>query len=374
MRLTTAPASSSALLAALLLATGLLMAGCDLIKPGDDEGGAEADVTVMTRNLYLGADLFVLLEAQNTQELIARAGQLYNTVLATDFPTRAGALAAEIEAAGPALIGLQEVSLYRVQAPSDFLQNPGLNADSVAFDFLAILQDSLAARGLSYDVAASVENADVELPAATDPGDPGALIDVRLTDRDVILARSDVRTEGAVTATYDAVLPLPVAGGLTIPFVRGYAQIEAEVGGASFVFANTHLEVGSSPEAAAVQEAQAQALIDALAEEGGPVVLVGDFNSAADGSSTGSYALLTDTYADAFAQAGAGTGFTCCHQPDLQNETPFTAGEERIDLVLYRGAADALSAEVVGEEPGDRAGGLWPSDHAGVVAQLRIGD
>jgi hypothetical protein len=33
-----------------------------------------------------------------------------------------------------------------------------------------------------------------------------------------------------------------------------------------------------------------------------------------------------------------------------------------------------VSAEVVGDDPADRTtGGLWPSDHAGVVATLRIG-
>jgi hypothetical protein len=31
------------------------------------------------------------------------------------------------------------------------------------------------------------------------------------------------------------------------------------------------------------------------------------------------------------------------------------------------------SARVVGDQPGDRTpGGLWPSDHAGLVATLRI--
>ncbi len=365
------PIRRPVLLLAALVAFGL--AACDEGAPLVD-AQEEVEVTVMTRNLYLGADLFVLLEAQNPEELVARAGQLYNTVLATDFPTRAGALADEIEAADPALIGLQEVSLYRVQAPSDFQQNPGPNAETVTFDFLAIFQDSLEARGLSYDVAATIENADVELPAAIRAD---SIIDVRLTDRDVILARSgSVDTDAAVTANYDAVLPVPVAGGQTISFVRGYAWVEAEIEGVSFVFANTHLEVGGGPDApaTAVQEAQAQALLDTLAGEGGPVVLVGDFNSAADGSTTGSYELLTGPYTDAYAQAGAGEGITCCHQPDLQNDTPFTEEEERIDLVLYRGDVSVLSTDVVGDEPGDRVGALWPSDHAGVVATLRISE
>jgi hypothetical protein len=39
--------------------------------------------------------------------------------------------------------------------------------------------------------------------------------------------------------------------------------------------------------------------------------------------------------------------------------------------VLFRGALDALDADVVGEELSDRTpSGLWSSDHAGVVAAL----
>jgi hypothetical protein len=34
---------------------------------------------------------------------------------------------------------------------------------------------------------------------------------------------------------------------------------------------------------------------------------------------------------------------------------------------------EAVAAEVLGEEPEDRtAAGLWPSDHAGVVATLHL--
>ena len=52
---------------------------------------------------------------------------------------------------------------------------------------------------------------------------------------------------------------------------------------------------------------------------------------------------------------------------------PVSLLTERIDFVLFRGDFAVHSVEVVGDEPVDRTpSGLWPSDHAGVVAQLEV--
>jgi hypothetical protein len=65
------------------------------------------------------------------------------------------------------------------------------------------------------------------------------------------------------------------------------------------------------------------------------------------------------------------TGDTCCQDADLLNDASDLTS--RIDLILYDGAVEPLMGEVVGDEPADRIdSGLWPSDHAGVVATLRI--
>lgn len=363
------------LAAALCLTATLTFVGCD----SDDPSGASADVKVMSYNLYLGADIFDLVTAPADQLPLVVA-QLFGDVQATDFPARAGAIAAIIEAENPALIGLQEVSLYRTQTPSDFdFADPAANApnaSTVALDFLDILQDSLDARGLDYNVAATTTNADVEVPSTTDGV---AFTDIRLTDRDVILARGDVSTSNAVAETFDTFAPVPV-GPLTIPFLRGYNRVTATVDDVTFTFANAHLEVddGNPQGAALAQLGQANELVTALGSAPTPVVLVGDFNSAADGSGTQisappftgtTYDLLTTFYADAFVDAGI-EGNTCCQDADLANTTADLTS--RIDLVLYRGDVEALSAEVVGDERVDLGGPQWPSDHAGVVATLRI--
>jgi hypothetical protein len=42
-------------------------------------------------------------------------------------------------------------------------------------------------------------------------------------------------------------------------------------------------------------------------------------------------------------------------------------------LILYRGGFSVRDIKLVGEKPSDRTpSGLWPSDHAGVVASLRL--
>ena len=53
---------------------------------------------------------------------------------------------------------------------------------------------------------------------------------------------------------------------------------------------------------------------------------------------------------------------------------PFTSVlQDRIDFVMYRGPFTTLSAETVGDNPAQKTqSGLWPSDHAGVIARLRL--
>lgn len=358
---------SRAFLALALLTTALALPACDTDEP--DAPGAP-EVTVMSYNVYLGFNIFTLLEADDLIDALTLAGESYRALLRTDFPARAGVLADQIERTDPALVGLQEVSLYRTQQGSDFLQNQAVNADSVFLDFLAILRDSLSARGLQYRTAAAVENADVELPVDVGTTAGGTRIqDVRLTDRDVILARSGVQTSAVETGNYEAAASFNVGGAVGVDLVRGYAKVRTSVNGATFTFVNSHVE-GLMP----AHEAQINELETILDGYAGPVVLTGDLNTPADGSGPPGYAILVENgaYTDADAEARAGDAEpTCCVNETLRGDS---FSEKRIDFVLYRGeGVEAVSAEVVGDEPSDKTpSGLWPSDHAGVAATLRF--
>jgi len=65
-------------------------------------------------------------------------------------------------------------------------------------------------------------------------------------------------------------------------------------------------------------------------------------------------------------------GFTA-GQTELLDNVPSKL-DHRVDYVLYQPrGVEAVAAEVIGEELEDRtAAGLWPSDHAGVVATLHL--
>lgn len=324
------------------------------------------DADVMTYNLYLGGDLTPILTAQTFPEAVAAATGLYLQVVATDFHARAASIADEVERTSPSLIGLQEVSLWQTDTPAD---GPATPATEVAFDFLQILLDALDDRGLDYTPVSVVKNFDGEAPTALG-------FDLRLTDRDVILARTDLRKSQlklsnpqAETFESNLVFPSPVLGPIEI--LRGWNSVDVKVRGKKFRFINTHLEAFSP----AAQVAQAQELLAGPADTRRPVVMAGDFNSASDGSTTPTYGILLGAgFTDAWSESHPGDpGFTCCQAANLDNAT--SQLDERIDLLLFRGGRfRAEGAEVVGEEQADRTpSGLWPSDHAGVFAKLGFG-
>jgi endonuclease/exonuclease/phosphatase family metal-dependent hydrolase len=154
-----------------------------------------------------------------------------------------------------------------------------------------------------------------------------------------------------------------------VSFKRGWATIEGSLEGRPFHFANTHLETEDFPD---VQEAQAAEFLAGPAFGPGADIATGDFNSAADGSTTTSYAQLTKKFKDAWRVNKGVPGLTCCQNETLTNPTSQLGS--RIDLILTRNGAKALSASVIGATPFQASPPLWPSDHAGVVATVRLGD
>ena len=340
---------------------------------------AARDVTVMTRNLYVGADISPVaaaLASGSPSAIINATSTIWAGVLSTSFPERAEALAEEIVHAQPLLIGLQEVALFRTGAPDSFFGNP-TQADHVEFDYLAILLAELDERGLHYAPVAVTQNLDAE---STGFVAPGVLRDIRLTDRDVILARSDLpaselKLSNVRTANFATNLSIPIGDtGEFFTNLHGWGAVDARVRGKAFRFINTHLEVESAnPFVNAIQVAQANELLAGPASTSLPVILVGDFNSRADGTGTATYSrLLGAGFGDVWSTTHPNElGNTFGHDADLRNTTVnFT---RRLDLVLYRGDLRALGADVVGDELGDRTpSGLWPSDHGGVAATLGI--
>ena len=350
------------------LATLLVPAGA---AQGADGGPA---LTVMTRNLYLGSGLDALVTAPDQGAFVAAVGQTWANVVATDFPARAEALAAEVRATRPDVIGLQEVSLWREQPVGDIvLGETDPNAEDVVYDFLAILQAELGERGQSYVAVSTSVNADVEAPRANALS-PTQTTDVRLTDRDVILVRAPLARKfgNPQDGHYDMQLSLPTAAG-PVTFTRGWASIDYRHDARRTVrIFDTHLEVGAPLPAALAQQAQGLEFLDLVAQSPFPVVALGDFNSAADGSTTPTYGLLTGALTDAWTTARPGDpGLTCCQSELLDDPVP--AATSRIDLILTTGAWPADRAARTGTTPFRACPApLWASDHYGVVTRLQL--
>src|SRR4051812_16788977 len=96
--------------AALLATCAVLPLAVPATSPA---ASSSRDVKVMTRNLYLGADLIPLATQPSREAFEQAAAQRFQTVLNNDFATRAKALAAEIARHKPDLIGLQEAAVWR---------------------------------------------------------------------------------------------------------------------------------------------------------------------------------------------------------------------------------------------------------------------
>ena len=392
----------------------LLFAGFSqaaLADEGIGQDGVAGHLKVMTQNLYVGADLFQIIEGE-PEDVPFIAAEIFGQIRDTNFSERAEAIADQVARQRPHLIGLQEVSLVRTQCPDDIIlppYDPTPNASDEHVDYLQMLMDALAARGLYYEVAATVIDLDAELPVANLglellEGCEYPLFDARLTDRDVVLRRADVEvTSPPYNDNYTYNLAVPTAAG-PIVFYRGYNIVDVAVGKRSYRFVNTHLEVNENPAAVFIQQLQAMELTQVLGYFAAMVsdevlVVVGDFNSDPDDgalvdcllppdfttldSCPTSHTIMTGAdYIDTWTirNGAPSDGSTCCQDTLLKNDESELDG--RFDYIWVHepfGGAEGpaflrgVHVTVVGEEQRDRtASWLWPSDHAGVVAGMTI--
>ena len=354
------------------LVTSLVLLMAPIASPSALNGvspaaASERDVTVMTRNLYVGAAFDLLISAPTPNDIPERVALIYAAILSSEFPCRAEVIADEIVQNQPDLVGLQEAALLRVQSPCRTPPPNPPQPTAFAIDYVQILLDALERRGAHYAVATFVTNTDVT--ALSETGDT-----IRLTDRDVILVRtdlsnSDLRVLNSQAQNFKTRFTVQAGGpsGPTLTVLRGWCSVDVRLRGKSIRVVSTHLEE-SIP---IIQFIQANELLDGPLHTSRRVISLGDFN-ATNGSTTYEN-LLTAGFQDAWAVAHPGDpGFSCCQAEDLLN--PTSQLSERIDLILFRGRRISVDdMQIVGADPSDRLpSGQWPSDHAGVVSTLSI--
>jgi len=364
-------------------------------------------VKVMTRNVYLGADLTRAFNATGFHEFIEANGQILRDVDATNFPLRSQALGDEILRKRPDLVGLQEVALWRlgpVAVPPTISGQP-FGAVNVKYDFLQLLLGQLEGK---YKVAVVQEEFDFEAPAdyndvdndapagsfaQEDPAvnDEGpnstddAEVNGRLTMRDVILVRKGGRAKvrNPQGGQFENLLEVSVAG-LPVTVQRGWTAVDvkAQKGRGDkrqrtrFRFVNTHLEAfDDETQNPSIRSQQARELYapDGPADKK-RVVLLGDLNSDDDTVQPADQQAYRALVEGGFRERSTANPLSCClNDPLLRAAGPGSLADfdHQVDHVMtnMKRKAKLLSSSVTGLAA---VNGLWPSDHAGVFSKLRI--
>lgn len=380
-------------------------------------------VGVMTRNVYLGADLGPAIRASSLQAFIDANGEIMRQVDTNNFAVRARGLAAEIISKSPDVVGLQEVALWRTNdrpgPPKNKPADPpeSFTSTTVKYDYLQLLMAQLNKGKQRYRVVNVTTEFDFEGPANYD-GDPSGYgeINGRLTMRDAILAKvgSNIKSRNSSGGNYSTFFA-PVISGVAITVDRGWGSAEFKVRNSPwFKFVNTHLEsfgddknkvvdcMTTPPEGyesnpVSIRCSQAKELFEGeIAPSTVPVVLTGDLNSddvsvidancpsAANSGGTlpgNNGGVCGDTFAynslktNGMSEVSTDDPMSCCLKSDLLADTFGGPGDfdHHIDHIMTSRPDKVkwlkTSNPVTGLSP---VNGFWNSDHAGVYSLLKI--
>jgi hypothetical protein len=351
---------------------------------------ADEEAVVMTRNLYLGADVSEALSL--VPDMAGAAQSLWDQVAATDFTARVPLLAQEAADARPAVIGIQEATRWECSTSP-------VSGTTVVYDFTTQFLEATRDAGVPYVLASAegetAENPSFSIPAipwVTRVDDPATFQPLFGSDTaycgftigDALAIRADLADAVLDVGTVEferstAIVPL------VFDVVRGYAWADVAVGATPVRFVTTHLEAFWEPGPVPASATQARQLVDDLAPLTMPLVVMGDFNSdprdprqpgdnpggqpeavgdcpaqsGQDASCSAYWTMVEAGYTDAGPDAADplnlswGTGALLAG-PDLER---LPAAQEmgnpygltdRLDYVFTRNGAQARGAELVG--------------------------
>jgi endonuclease/exonuclease/phosphatase family metal-dependent hydrolase len=327
--------------------------------------------TVMTYNVNEGTDFLQVVGATTELQFLVGVGQILTQVEGTNPPERMQAVAREILDVQPELISLQEVDQWYSGTFDPVAGTCGTM--TLQYDMLQELLSALAAQGGHYEVAVQVtQNAFPPTPGLILPS---TYVCVALNDYNVVLARTDLPSwvfqwsnPQSGQFVNELVLQTPVGA---VPYPRAWASVDAQFFGHSFHYINTHLESFD----ANIRELQGGELRAGPANTSLPLIIAMDSNAQAfpqpqdptyvDFMSAGYH----DVWSRLFPKRA---GLTCCQ--DEADNNPVSQLYQRIDLVLTHGSVTPFGAALLGADPRSRlSDGLWPSDHAALVAGVVVG-
>ena len=365
-------------------------------------------VTVMTRNLYLGADVGVAMEL--IPNLSAAAQFMWDQVKATDFNNRAPKLAAEVIAERPDVIGIQEATIWYCKKSAwskrtevfNFTEQFLAAIKAQGQDYVLASKDGVTALNTGYSIAAIPFVTMVNDPETFQPlfGQDKAACGFEIADALVIRGDLSGKVLAVGNTEYEASYTV-VPTIMTI--YRGYSWADIEIGNTPVRFVTTHLESLWDENKVPNAAKQAQQLITDLKETRNPIVIMGDFNSdprdprisddpniggqpaaskscPAGGSECSAYRLMfeagfKDVGPDSLDPRNNTWGMNALltgPDPDRlkysQQLGNFAGYSDRLDYVFVKNGAVPLVSRIIGATPPNNLN----SDHAGVVSLISI--
>ena len=252
-----------------------------LLTPQVSASADEKPIKVMSRNLYLGADVGVAL--QLIPNLPAAAQFMWKQVQETDFSKRKDILVSEIQSESPDVIGLQEATIWYCQAKPWSKKVEVFNFTNQLLQalngtYIIAEKDGRKAFNPGYSIGpipflTRVNDAKTFQPLfGQDHADCGFQIG------DALLIKSELKQyiNQVGNTEYDAVYKVVPT---LMEIYRGYTWADITMQGSNVRFVATHLEslwdANKVPKAAD----QARQLVKDLASTQSPIVVIGDFNS-----------------------------------------------------------------------------------------------
>ncbi len=379
-----------------------------MLAPASVAKAESPQVTVMTRNLYLGADVGVAMEL--IPNLSAAAQFMWDQVKATDFNKRAPKLAAEVIAERPDVIGIQEATIWYCKKNAwskrtevfNFTEQFLAAIKAQGQDYVLASKDGVTALNTGYSIAAIPFVTMVNDPETFQPlfGQDKAACGFEIADALVIRADLSGKVLAVGNTEYEASYTV-VPTIMTI--YRGYSWADIQIGNTPVRFVTTHLESLWDENKVPNAAKQAQQLISDLKETRNPIVIMGDFNSdprdpriaddpnvggqlaaskscPAGGSECSAYRLMfeagfKDVGPDSLDPRNNTWGMNALltgPDPDRlkysQQLGNFAGYSDRLDYVFVKNGAVPLVSRIIGATPPNNLN----SDHAGVVSLISI--
>ncbi|MEJ6494250.1 MAG: endonuclease/exonuclease/phosphatase family protein [Actinomycetes bacterium] len=364
---------------------------------------AEPTVTVMSRNIYLGADVGVALDL--IPDMPAAAQFMWDQVNKNDFSKRSVALATEIKTYKPDVIGLQEATIWYCKKNAWSKQVEVFNfteqlLKALGGDYVLASKDGVTAFNPGFSIS--------PIPFLTIVKDPerfqklfgqdkaacgfqigdALAIKKELTDQVIKVGNTEYEASYSIVPTL-----------MTI--YRGYTWADINIANIPVRFVTTHLESTWDENKVPNSAKQASQLIQDVKEINMPLVVIGDFNSdprdprPANGANPGSqptaseecpagdskcnaYRLMVDAgFNDAGPDSSDPSTYTwgmnallTGPDPDRLNAAQSMGNEygftDRLDYIFTKNGVDVSTSQIIGFKT------PYATDHAGVFAKFTI--